>query len=43
MRLLRTNFWKILWWHWWHWPTTMLHMYKETKKYYERERRKTLV
>jgi len=35
----------ILGWHcgWWHWPTTMSHVYKETKKYYERERRKTLV
>jgi len=35
--------WHCSWWYWWHWSTTMSHVYKETKKYYERERRKTLV
>ena len=35
--------WHCGWWHWWHWPTTMSHMYKEIKKNYETERRKTFV
>jgi len=27
---------------WWHWPTTMSHVYNETKKYFEREEERHL-